>query len=213
MMDPYQVLGVNRNASDDEIKKAYRKLSRKYHPDANVNNPNKEQAEERFKQVQQAYDQIMKEKQGTSGYSDPFGFGSHYGSSRGYSGAGSDPNDQLLQAAANYISNRYYNEAINVLDNIPFSQRSGRWYYYSAVAHYGNGDRATALEHINYAVQLEPSNMEYRRAQEQLQSGGNWYASRAGGYGYDGYRTATTGGSWCMDMILLNLLCHCCTPC
>ena len=62
MIDPYQVLGVGRSASDDEIKKAYRSLSRKYHPDANINNPNKDQAEEKFKQVQQAYDQIMKEK-------------------------------------------------------------------------------------------------------------------------------------------------------
>ena len=62
MLDPYSVLGVPRNASDDEIKKAYRKLSRKYHPDANINNPNKDQAEEKFKEVQQAYEQIMKEE-------------------------------------------------------------------------------------------------------------------------------------------------------
>ena len=62
MLDPYSVLGVPRNASDDEIKKAYRKLSRKYHPDANINNPNKDQAEEKFKEVQQAYEQIMKER-------------------------------------------------------------------------------------------------------------------------------------------------------
>ena len=60
MLDPYSVLGVSRDASMDEIKKAYRKLSRKYHPDANINNPNKEQAEEMFKQVQQAYDQIVR---------------------------------------------------------------------------------------------------------------------------------------------------------
>ena len=63
MMNPYQVLGISPGASDDEIKKAYRALSRKYHPDANINNPNKAQAEEKFKEVQQAYDQIMKEKQ------------------------------------------------------------------------------------------------------------------------------------------------------
>ena len=59
MSDPYRVLGVSRDASEDEIKKAYRTLSRKYHPDANVNNPNKDQTEEMFKEVQQAYDQIM----------------------------------------------------------------------------------------------------------------------------------------------------------
>ena len=69
MTDPYQVLGVSRGASDEEIKKAYRALSRKYHPDANVNNPNRDEAEEHFKDVQQAYDQIMKEKQqGGYGY-------------------------------------------------------------------------------------------------------------------------------------------------
>ena len=62
MLDPYSVLGVSRNATDEEIKKAYRKLSRKYHPDANINNPNKDQAEEKFKEVQQAYEQIMRER-------------------------------------------------------------------------------------------------------------------------------------------------------
>ena len=64
MTDPYSILGVSRDASDEDIKKAYRKLSRKYHPDANINNPNKAQAEEMFKTVQQAYNQIMKERQG-----------------------------------------------------------------------------------------------------------------------------------------------------
>ena len=66
MSDPYQVLGVSRDASDEEIKKAYRALSRKYHPDANINNPNKDKAEEMFKIVQQAYNQIMTEKSGFS---------------------------------------------------------------------------------------------------------------------------------------------------
>ena len=116
MTDPYQVLGVTRGASDEEIKKAYRTLSRKYHPDANVNNPNKDQAEERFKQVQQAYDQIMKEKQQGGGY----GYGGRYSSnSGGYSYAGSHGFGQnespKMQAAANYIASRHYVEALNVL--------------------------------------------------------------------------------------------------
>lgn len=74
MTDPYGVLGVGRTASEDEIKKAYRNLSRKYHPDANVNNPNKVQAEEKFKQIQQAYQQIMRERE--RGTSDTYGYGS-----------------------------------------------------------------------------------------------------------------------------------------
>jgi len=68
MINPYSVLGIAPSATDEEIKKAYRTLSRKYHPDANVNNPNKAQAEEKFKEVQQAYEQIMRERQQGNSY-------------------------------------------------------------------------------------------------------------------------------------------------
>ncbi len=90
MSDPYQVLGVSRDASDEDIKKAYRQLSRKYHPDANINNPNKDQAEEKFKEVQQAYQQIMHDREyGTSSeesgaYSQGGSYGGSYGG--GYGG-------------------------------------------------------------------------------------------------------------------------------
>ena len=84
MIDPYSILGISRDASDEEVKKAYRKLSRKYHPDANIDNPNKEQAEEKFKQVQQAYEQIMKEREQGAGYGN---YGSNnYGGFGGFSG-------------------------------------------------------------------------------------------------------------------------------
>ena len=216
MMDPYQVLGVTRGASDEEIKKAYRSLSRKYHPDANVNNPNKAQAEEKFKQVQQAYDQIMKEKQqgssyggygnsygGSSyegGYSDFGGFGGFYGNRSTY-----QEENSKLQAAANYIRNGYYKEAFNVLNDIPFSERNGRWYYYSAVANQRVGNTATALEHIRRAVELEPSNIQYRQFQQNLEYGGTWYTTMG-----SSYERPYSGSSWCMKMILLNLFCNCC---
>ena len=76
MRDPYQVLGVSSDASEEEIKKAYRKLSRMYHPDANINNPNKAQAEEKFKEIQQAYQQMMNHRvQGSSHYGNQcYGF-------------------------------------------------------------------------------------------------------------------------------------------
>ncbi len=209
MTDPYQVLGISRGASDEEIKKAYRSLSRKYHPDANVNNPNKAAAEERFKQVQQAYDQIMKEKQQGTGYDGAYG-GNAYGDFGGFGSYYSGRNtyqeeNSRLQAAANYIRNGYYREAMNVLNDIPFSERNGRWYYYSAVVNQRVGNTATALEHIRRAVELEPSNIQYRQFQQNLEYGGTWYTTMG-----SGYERPYSGQSWCLRMILLNLFCNMC---
>ena len=100
-MDPYQVLGLTRSASDEEIKKAYRKLSRKYHPDANVNNPNKDQAEEQFKRIQQAYKQIMSERSGGGGSNGSYGYSSGY-SGTGYGNAGQSGSSQGSRGYRDY---------------------------------------------------------------------------------------------------------------
>ena len=88
MTDPYKVLGISPNATDDEVKKAYKELSRKYHPDAYVNNPLANLAEDKFKEVQEAYTQIMNSRAGGgSGYSQ--GYSGGYGSGQqGYSNGG-----------------------------------------------------------------------------------------------------------------------------
>ena len=163
MTDPYRILGVPPTASDDEVKKAYRNLSRKYHPDANINNPNKDQAEARFKEVQQAYQQIMHEREygssgggGGSGYDyGPFG---DYGPFRGFAGqyrqsggSSAQTEDELhMQAAANFINSGHYQEALKLLNGI--KTRNAQWYFYSAAANSGVGNNVIALQHAQEAL-------------------------------------------------------------
>lgn len=231
-MDPYSVLGVQRNASEEEIKKAYRSLSRKYHPDANVNNPNKDLAEEKFKQIQSAYQQIMKEKTSgnSGGYSNGFGgYGSGYGSyggGRSYggyrsgfggqdfrNGYGSTGNyegyeeDIKLRAAGNYIRSGYYAQARNVLDGIGESERTARWYYYSAIAYAGMNNSVHAMEHAKRAVEMEPNNADYKVLLAQLESGINWYSRRQSSYGYNSSGLRNPFVAVCLANCLCNLCC------
>lgn len=202
VFDPYQTLGVPRGASDEEIKKAYRNLSRKYHPDANVNNPNKAQAEEKFKQVQQAYDQVMKERErGTSGasYGD-FGFGGY----QSRQGNGSSEYENYIRAAANYIQSRHYTEALNVLNSM--SERNALWYYYSAIANHGAGNNVMAVEHAKKAAELEPGNFQYRQLVQQLEGGGTWYRDMQRPY----YEYSSDGSDFCMKLCIANMICNCC---
>lgn len=229
MPDPYSVLGVDRNASDDELKKAYRSLSRKYHPDANINNPHKDEAEAKFKEVQQAYQQIMDERErgytsggggsssgSGSGYGGSFygGYGPFggFGSFDGYGGYGQsgesdsrrETTDPHLKAAANYIRSGHYREALNVLDGI--RERNALWYFYSASANSGLGNNVTALEHAREAVRLEPENIQYRMLLERMESGGTWYQQRQTMYGYPG----SFDSSCCVKLCVANLLCNLC---
>lgn len=204
MSDPYKVLGVERNASDEEIKKAYRSLSRRYHPDANINNPNKDQAEEKFKEIQQAYDQIIKEKE--QGYGQSY---YDYGGFAGYGGFGgartresATDDDRYYQAAANYIRSRHFHEALNVLSNM--KEHDGKWYYYSAMANAGLGNQVIALEHARTACSLEPDNQEFRQLLNGLQNGTAWYTGQQQMYGYDSFGT----DHMCLKLCLLNMFCN-----
>lgn len=207
MVDPYEVLGVSRNATDEEIKKAYRQLSRKYHPDANINNPNKDQAEEKFKEIQRAYDQIMKEKEYGGNASGYGGFGG-YGSYRNTAGQSSYQDEEAIrrQAAANYVQNGHYQEALNVLSSL--NNRNGQWYYLSAAAHMGMGNNINALNFIREAVRLEPDNMQYRMLLEQMEGGGSWYRQQQNPFGGMQY----AGDDFCMKLCLANLACNLCCP-
>lgn len=231
--DPYQVLGVSRDATAEEIKKAYRTLSRRYHPDANINNPNAAQAEAMFKDIQQAYQQIMDEREhgarsgygagagsGYGAYRDPEGnstySGNAWGSYGGYYGgqqntgrqqrqySANEETNAHLRAASNYIRSGHYQEAFTVLNNM--NDRPAHWYYLSALANQGLGNTIAAMEHAKTAVSMDPGSQRYQNLLAQLQGGGQWYNTRGASY----QPVNTNMSRWCMNIILLNLFCNCC---
>lgn len=206
-MDPYEVLGISRNANDQEVKKAYRALSRKYHPDANVGKPNAKAYEEKFKQIQQAYQTIMDERQNGGASRSYSGF-----QGRSCSAAGSgDENSIHMQAAVNFIRNGRFSEAVRVLEGM--KNKNANWYYTAAVAHSGAGNNATAVQYARTAAQMEPGNYEYQRLVQQLESPGFSYQQMQQPY--------MNSGSWddsgclrcCAANLLLNMLLNCCCHC
>lgn len=200
MDDPYKVLGLSPGASDEEVKQAYRRLAKKYHPDLN---PGDAEAARKMQEINDAYDRIKnpeKYTRQTQPTGDPFGgaYRQYTGSYGGYGREGSsDWNFQ--QAAWQYICFHRYQEALNVLSNA--RQKDARWYYLSALANDGLGNQVTALEHIRRAVSMDPDNQEYLWALEQISSGGADYRRQAGNF-----RGFSMGGSPCTGMCLCYLL-------
>lgn len=199
MRDPYQVLGVSPDASDEEIKKAYRRLAKKYHPDLN---PGDAAAAQKMQEVNAAYEQIKNPEkaqpnQGGYGY-DPFG--GFYGQ-RTYTQP--DNEDRYQRAAYQYVQMGRYQEALNILSNA--KEKDARWYYISALANNGLGNQVTALEHIRKAVSMEPDNYEYLQVLQIIEQGGTVYRRQAGNY-----RGFEMRGSPCANLLLcwfVNLFC------
>ncbi|MDO5300491.1 MAG: J domain-containing protein [Clostridia bacterium] len=222
MTDPYQVLGVSPTATDDEVKKAYRQLCKKYHPDANVGKPDAAQAEKKFMEIQQAYEEIMHRRQGGgaragSGYNggrqqaggyqqDPFS--AFWGGAYGYGQQQQQYQDTSVEmrAAKNYIDTGHYAEAINALNSVEPGRRNARWYYLNALAQSGLHNNAQAMEYARQAVSMEPGNMQYQQLLSQLQSGGAWYGQRGEGYG----RQTFGRPNFCCSIMALELCCMCC---
>lgn len=192
--DPYKILGVSPDASDEEIKRAYRALAKKYHPDLN---PGDETAAKKMQQVNAAYEQIKNPDKGrqAGGYSqyDPFGgYGGYYQQTY------RDTEDNYQKAAYNYIRFGRYQEALNALNNA--TERNARWYYLSALANDGLGNQMTALEHIRRAVSMEPDNQEYLRVLNAIEYGETTYRRQAGNF-----RGYTMRGDPCTNMCLCYL--------
>ena len=208
MKDPYEVLGVPRGASDEEIKAAYRRLAKQYHPDYHPDDP---RAAEKMNEINAAYDAIKNGTADSYGSSSSSGGWTNAGPWGSYGGGAWGGYQQQsirseYQAAMTFITSGHFQEALNALSGVPATERDGNWYYLSAVANAAMGNRVTALEYARIAVQYDPTNRQFRRLVQELESGGTAYSAYRRDYPNAGFGT----GSWCMDMILCNL---CCNPC
>ena len=196
-MNPYEILGVPENATDEQIKEAYRALVKKYHPDKYQNNPLADLAEDKLQEINEAYDTIMNERNssyGNSSYSD----GSYSYSSSGQANAGGRAD--YMQVRRNIDAGNLA-AAQSILDSS--SDRSAEWYFLSGVIATRKGWYDEAFTKLQTACSMEPANMEYRRHLASLRGQGGHYQNTAAGKGY--------GDS--SDMCCRALQCYICADC
>lgn len=229
--NPYRVLGIPEGASQEEIKKAYRKKAKEYHPDLHPDDPTVTQ---KMSEVNEAYDMLMnpekyaKQRQSYSqgygqssggyggaggwqtdfggfGFDDFFGYGhaGHREPSRPQAQAG---DSMEIRRAIDAINTRRYDLALSILNNVASHHRDARWYYLSALANMELGNEVTALEQIQRAVQLDPNNIEYRAVLAQLRQTGETYRQNGRAFSMD---TAQLQ-KFCCQLCAAQLFCRFC---
>lgn len=191
MKDPYKVLGVSPSDGDDEIKKAYRELARKYHPD-NYTDPNlSELAEEKMKEINEAYDAVKKMREGNSGNT--------------YSYSQSDSSSSRYGEIRRLINSGRFANAEGLLDAVPMAERNAEWFYLKGCVLMNRGSYFEAKRHIDTACSMDPGNGEYQKARADMNS----YTGR-----YGRTTTSNTGSSFdgcdiCTTLLCADCLCEC----
>lgn len=195
MNDPYSVLGVSRNATDEQIKNAYREQARKYHPDNYTDNPLSDLAAEKMKEINDAYDSIMAERRGKKNAG-----GSTNNSSYNANAASSFPEIRTM------INQGRLEEAQELLDGVPPQSRNAEWYFLNGTVLYRRGWFDNAFTSFATASRMEPQNPEYRNAMNNAQ--------RQAGRQSNPYHTMGSAGSCDTCDICQGLICaDCCCEC
>lgn len=184
MTDPYALLGIDRNATDEEVKNAYRALAKKYHPDNYADNPLKDLAEDKMQELNQAYDAIMSERKNRAS-------GSYSGSS------------DFLDIR-NMIEHGRTDDAQMLLDGVPMNKRNAEWYFLSGTVQYKRGHFDEAYTSFATANRMEPTNPEYAEAFSRIQR-------QSGSYSGNPYRTSQNMGGMSTCDCCSSLICaDCC---
>ena len=235
MDNPYKVLGLDKTATDEEIKAAYHNLVKKYHPDKYQDNPLADLAEEKLREINEAYDLLMNKNVTSAGYGSSssyggssYGGGSGYGSSGygntssygstgygnssayGSAGYGYDHGQGGGYSAYASAQNSSHYAVREALDRNQFSRaeqllysssnRDAEWHFLAGVLSYKKGYYDDALNKINYAMTMDPTNPEYRSIYQQIRGTGALYKTTSNGRGY-------SDSNLCTDLIA----CYCCT--
>ena len=191
MKDPYSILGVSKNATDEEIKDAYRELARKYHPDNYADNPLSDLAGEKMKEINEAYDEIMNRRRGKN--------------SNTYNGSYQTANSAFPEVRS-LINQGRLEQAQEVLDGVQPHNRNAEWYFLNGTVLYRRGWFDQAYTSFATASRMEPSNPEYRNALNNAQ--------RQAGAQYNPYRSygnpaGMSGCDCCSNLICADCLCEC----
>ncbi len=194
MRDPYEVLGVSKNATDDQIKDAYRELARKYHPDNYADNPLSDLAGEKMKEINEAYDAIVNERRrGSSNKSSGNTYNNSY-------------NHTNFPEVRNLINQGRLEQAQEILDGVPPQSRDAEWYFLNGTVLYRRGWFDQAYTSFATAVRMNPQNLEYRNAMNAAQ--------RQAGAQYNPYRSYGSAGGCSGCDVCQGLLCaDCCCEC
>ena len=211
--DPYLVLGVSRDADDAAVKKAYRELAKKFHPDNYANDEAfRELAEEKMKEINEAYDEIMKQRTGgSSGYTRSYGNGGGNNTYSNYSTHTSDTSSHASEynQAREYINSGRIDEAVRVLNGIPRGERQAEWHFLYGIVCMRKGWNFEAAKQMKRACELDPGNAEYQSAYSSFINSAQQNSS--------GYSTGSAGNSGCGCStcdICTGLLCaDCCCEC
>ncbi len=196
MKDPYQVLGVSPTASDDEIKKAYRELARKYHPDNYQDNPLADLAQEKMKEVNEAYDTLTKSRSGGGTRART--------ADSSYSSAGTASSDPRYAQVRSAINSGYLNQAEELLRAMP--DRDAQWNYLMGAVAFRRGHLDNARAYYETACRMDPTNREYQQAYSRMQTGGAYQAYRQTGYPEN---TQCDGCDVCTSLMCADCFCRC----